>query len=242
MKTSAERGRGEAGFSLMELMIAMAVTVVVMGIAAHLLASGVNIRAREERRSDALADVRRALSTMSREIGNAGYGLPAGLTGNGIVAADSDSDQIRIISNADQFVDGGESPDTVSSADEDIVYRFVDDPATDQSYIMRFDVNTVISGSTVLANRIDSLVIRYFDERVTYTAGACDVGIDMATVTNSAGAAEAEVTPDEAKYVVIAACVSLPPVGTPGSPGYQAGSRTQLITDVALRNADASVY
>lgn len=230
----------EAGFSLPELMIAMAVTLVIMGIAASFLASSVNVRAREDRRTDAIADVRRALSTMTRELGNAGYQLPANLAGNGIVAANSNSSQIRIITNLDRFT--GDTPDTVSSQDEDVTYQFISNAQSDQSYILRYDVNSAVAGTTVLANRVDSLVIRYFDRRVTYQSGTCQEGIKMSTVRNSANTLQAEVAPSLARYVVISACVSLPQVGSPGSPGYQPASRTQLISDVELRNADAKNY
>jgi Tfp pilus assembly protein PilW len=230
----------EAGFSLAELLIAMTITLVIMGIAASLLASSVNVRAREDRRTDAIADVRRALGTMTREIGNAGYQLPADLAGNGIVAANSNSSQIRIISNLDRFTGG--TPGTVSGQDEDVTYQFIGNAQSDQSYILRYDVNSSVAGTTVLANRIDALVIRYFDRRVTYQSGTCQEGIKMSTVRNSANTLQAEVAPSLARYVVISACVSLPQVGKPGSPGYQAASRTQLISDVELRNADAKNY
>lgn len=241
--TTKKQMRSDAGFSLIELMVAMAITVFVMGIAVTLLASSVNVRAREDRRTDAIADVRRALSVMTREIGNAGYQLPATLAGNGIVAANSNSSQIRLITNSDRFsTAAGATPDTVSSQDEDVIYQFVSNPLADQSYILRYDVNSAISGTTVLANRIDAMVIRYFDQRVTYQSGACQEGIKMSTVRNAAGVLQAEVSPSQASYVVISVCVSLPQVSSPGSPGYQPASRTQMITDVELRNANAKNY
>jgi Tfp pilus assembly protein PilW len=240
MEQKQKQTGSEAGFSLAELMIAMTVTLVIMAIAASFLASSVNVRAREDRRTDAIADVRRALSTMTREIGNAGYQLPANLAGNGIVAANSNSSQIRVITNSDRFT--GDTPDTVSSQDEDITYQFISNAQSDQSYILRYDVNSAVAGTTVLANRVDSLVIRYFDRRVTYQSGTCQEGIKMSTVRNSANALQAEVAPSLARYVVISACVSLPQVGSPGSPGYQPASRTQMISDVELRNADAKNY
>jgi type II secretory pathway pseudopilin PulG len=244
MKKNAQQARkGEAGFSLIELMIAMGLTVLVMGLASTLIGSAVNVRAREDRRSDAIADVRRALNTMTREISNAGYELPSTLAGNGLVDANSNSTQIRVVSNSDHYsTAAGATPNSVTSADEDVSYQWINDAATGQSYILRFDVNSFVGGTTVLANRIDSFVIRYYDRRVTYSPGTCTQGIDTATVRNSAGALQAEVAPSRASYVVIAACVQLPQVGTPGSPGYEAASRMQLISDVELRNADAKIY
>jgi type II secretory pathway pseudopilin PulG len=248
MKRDVTRRGGEAGFSLLELMIAMGMTVMVLGLASALIASAVNVRAREDRRTDALSDVRRTLNTMTREIGNAGYGLPAGMPGNGIVAANSNSGQIRVLSNPDRFNTApGATPAGPYGPDEDVIYRFVDDPANDQSYILRFDVNSVITQTTVLANRVDSMAIHYFDRRVTYQPGGCAVAGGVATgditnVLNSSGLAQTEVAPAQAKYLVISACVSLPQIGSAGSPGFQPASRTQLISDVQLRNAQADSY
>jgi Tfp pilus assembly protein PilW len=238
------RSVGDAGFSLLELVIAMGLTLIVLSVSSALLAAAVRVRAREDRRSDAIADVRRALNTMTREIANAGYELPSNRAGNGIVSADSDSASIRLITNPDRFsTDAGATPDAASSQDEDVIYRWVDDVANNQSYILRFDVNSAaIQHTTVLANRVDSFVIRYYDRRVTYQAGTCQQGLNPATVVNSTGAVQAEVAPAQATYVVVAVCVDLPAVGTPGSEGYQPASQTQLISDVQLRNAAATGY
>jgi hypothetical protein len=91
----------------------------------------------------------------------------------------------------------------------------------------------------VLANRIDSIVLRYYDEKVTYdtTFDAVTGDCDITNVTNAAGSAEAEVAPSAAIYIVIAVGTTLRPVGAPGSPGYQPESRVQLTSDVVLRNA-----
>lgn len=235
--------RGEAGFSLLELVIAMGLMVFVMSAAAALIGSAVNIRSREDRRSDGVADVRRSLNAMTREIGNAGYELPPGLPGNGIVAADSNSSQIRVVSNLDKFSTApGATPSAVASPDEDVLFRLINDATNNESYILRFDVNADVNATTVLANRIDAMVIHYFDRRVTYTPGQCGQQNDITNVRNSAGAAQAEVTPGLATYVVISVCVTLPQVGAPGAPGYQPASRSQLISDVMLRNASASSY
>ena len=246
MKRDETGNRAEAGFSLLELMIAMGMTVMVLGVASALLASAVNIRAREDRRTDAISDVRRTLNTMTRELTNAGYGLPSGMAGNGLVAADSNATQIRVVSNTDRFSTApGATPNGPNSPDEDVIYRFVVDNANNESYIMRFDVNSVITQSTILANRIDALVIHYFNQRVRYTPGGgdnCGQQNDITNVLNAAGVAQAEVPPAQASFLVISACVSLPQVGTAGSPGFQPAMRTQLVSDVQMRNAVAASY
>src|SRR6266699_671789 len=70
----------DAGFSLLELIITMAIMLVVMVGASTLLATSLRTRTRENLRSDALAAAQRALNIMSREIGNSGYGRISTMT------------------------------------------------------------------------------------------------------------------------------------------------------------------
>src|SRR5437660_12448847 len=97
MNKSDTKPVAQSGFSLLELMIGMAITLVIVTIGSTLLASSFAIRGRENQRSAAIADAQRALNTMSREIANAGYGLST----NGIVAGDSGLTQIRVRSDLD---------------------------------------------------------------------------------------------------------------------------------------------
>jgi prepilin-type N-terminal cleavage/methylation domain-containing protein len=216
------------GFSLIELIIAMAITLVLMGMATTLIAGALRTRTREHQKSDALADTQRALNIMSREIADAGFHLNT----NGIVAAESDATRIRIRTNLNKFdysVDAS-SRDTITDAGEDVTY-FIN-VAANTNYLARHDEYG--TGNTVLANRLDSFNIHYFDQRVTYTSdnGASDISNASAT----------EVLPAQAKYIVIAVSVTLNQVGQPGAPGYQPGSTVLLCSDVTLRNADLSNY
>jgi prepilin-type N-terminal cleavage/methylation domain-containing protein len=237
------RSQNQAGFSLIELIIAMAITLTITALSASLLASGFNVRSREDRKSDAVADVQRALNIMTREISNTGLKLPSGLpavASNGIVTNDSDSESIRIVSNlngmpdpANAYAEDGD----VTDMDEDVKFLMYVDATIGQRYIVRYEKNGS-NQTTVLANRIDSLIFRYYDEKVTYSttinaAGACDI----TNVVNASGVAESEVSPGAAKFVVIAVGVSLPAVGAPNSDGYQPPSQVQLTSDVTLRNS-----
>jgi prepilin-type N-terminal cleavage/methylation domain-containing protein len=213
-----------AGFSLLELIIAMTITLVLMGLASALIASSFNVRGRENQKSSALADAQRALNGMTREIANSGFGL----SNNGIVATESNSTSIRVRANLNAF-DKENTSNSVSDSDEDVVYKLFTD--TTQSYVERIDVNSG-SRTTVLANRVDSLVIRYYAEKVAYTPGVCNINTTTTEVLSKS----------QAKYIVIAACVQLPAFGTPGSPGYQPVSSVQLISDVSLRNSDLVTY
>jgi hypothetical protein len=92
--------------------------------------------------------------------------------------------------------------------------------------------------TTVLANRIDSLVFRYYDEKVTYETTVDSNGVcDITNVVNASGLAKSEVSPASAKFVVIAVGVTLPAVGAVDSSGYQPPSQVQLTSDVVLRNS-----
>lgn len=231
MNKSHTKSSAQSGFSLLELVIGMAVTLVIVTIASTLLASSFAIRGRENQRSSAIADAQRALNTMSREIANAGYGLST----NGIVAGDSGLTQIRVRSDLD--LSGA-----TSANDEDLKFVLVND--ANGSFIVRMNLQPAQT-TGLIANRIDGLKIRYYDERVTYTIGDCKLAVancDITNVRNSAGAVEAEVTPDLAKYIVLILRVALPAVGTPGSPGYQPPSATQLVSTVTLRNSNLQTY
>lgn len=134
-----------SGFSLLELLIAMTITLAVMAAASTLLATSLRTRTRENQRSNALASAQRALNIMSREIGNSGYGL----TDNGIVVVDSDEDSIRVRANLDNGID-------LNQTDEDV--RFVFQSAN--FVIVRVD-NT--GTAVVLASNITGLEIDYLD-------------------------------------------------------------------------------
>ena len=233
----------QSGFSLLELIIAMGITVTIMGLSSSLLAGSFNIRSREDRKSDAIADVQRALNIMTREISNAGMKLPAGLpnvSSNGIVTGDSDTKSIRIVSNLNGMPDSANGyfeDSDVNDTDEDVKFLMYVDADRGQRYIVRYEKNGS-NQTTVLANRIDSLVFRYYDEKVTYsTTVDADGTCDITNVVNAAGTAKTEVSPGSAKYVVIAVGVTLPSVGSVGATGYQPASRVQLTSDVVLRNS-----
>lgn len=225
--STPQAGGRERGFSLLELLFAMTVTMVVTVLASNLIAGALKTRTRENQRSEALADAQRAVYVMSREIASTGFGL----TGNGIVGSESNATAIRVRANLNAL-EGQITSNRTSDADEDIKYLLYTD-AAGSSYIIRVDVNTG-ARTTILANRVDSLQLRYYEDRIDYTVANCDI-------TATGGAAEVT-NKGEAGFLVMALCVQLPAVGQPGSVGYQPASRVQLTTDIALRNADLLNY
>lgn len=217
----------ERGFSLIELMIAMTVTIVIATIASTLVAQSFRMRSREDARSDAIADAQRALNIVSREIANSGFGL----LDNGLVPGDTGPGSIRFRANLNAYTrdaDGNVVPGAgfVTDPDEDIKYTMYNDDAANRHYLVRYDVTTGgRDGTTVLANRLDNFQLKYFD-----TAGT-----ELDVVTN----------PDasrDAWRVRITVGVILPAEGVPGSPGYQPVSTLNLVSDVVLRNASQITY
>jgi prepilin-type N-terminal cleavage/methylation domain-containing protein len=220
----ARKSNRSAGFSIIELMMAMTITLILMSLASFLIAGSFNVRGRENQKSSALADAQRALNAMTREIANSGFGL----SNNGIVTAQSSSTAIRIRANLNAF-DRKSTSASVVDSDEDVLYSLFTDST--QSYVERIDVNSG-ARTTVLANRVDALVIKYYANTIDYTSGTCSINTNATEVTDKT----------LAKYIVIVACVQLPAVGRPGAPGYQPPTNVQLTSDVSLRNSDLVHY
>lgn len=221
MNTPYSGKHNEAGFSLVELLIAMTIIIIGMGVASNLLAQSFGIRTREDTRSDAIADAQRALNIMSRELANAGFGM----TDNGLVPADSDATSIRIRANLNAYL-GQVTSNTVTDRDEDIKYIMYVDDAAQRRYLVRYDVNLPAPmNQTVLANRIDNLTITYFDA----AGNQLNVAATPALAANAA-------------RLGLAVRVALPAVGARGASNYQPPSQVQLTSSVVLRNARLLTY
>ena len=222
----------EQGFSLIELIIGMSITLTIMSIAAALLSGSFNIRSRENRRSEGLAAAQHALNSMARDIANAGFGLKK----NGIVNQDSDASSIRIRANLNAFAAAPGSA-TLADADEDVEYflhKTDSDPNSSRGALMRYDVNT--KQSRLLVSNVDDFEIYYFNQKVDYTLDPTG-GI----IVTTPGVAEVGDQSDTA-YVVITLMINLDAVGQQGSPGYVPASKVQLATDVAVRNRNLAFF
>jgi type II secretory pathway pseudopilin PulG len=228
-----------AGFSLYELIIAMTITIVLMGLASVLIARAFSMRSREDQHADALADAQRALNIMSREIASSGFNM----SNNGIVPGDSDTTSIRIRANLNKYDTSvgatARSGISVPGEDkgEDIKYFLNDAGFT--KYLVRYDKYAQQvpddQRTSVLANRIDSLKIHYFDQKVTYTTSDCDISSPSQTELATTNLIQA-------KYIVVGACVTLLAVGNPGTPGFQPEQKVLLVSDIALRRANLRTY
>jgi len=141
-----------SGFSIIELLIAMTIMLVVLGLAANLFSKSLSTRQRESSRTDALTAAQAALNVMSREIANSGYGL----LDNGVVFADSGKENLHFLSNIKN------TNGVVADPGENITYFF--DPSTES--ILRYDANE--NGvnqpqTSVIINRISKVEFQYFD-------------------------------------------------------------------------------
>lgn len=217
---------GGAGFSLAELLIAMTITLLLLGLVSALFARSLSIRARESRRTDALTSAQAALNVMSREISNTGYGIlyksaasGAEIPSNGIIIDDSNRQRIHFRANITNEGDFGKE---TTSPGEDVTYFF--DAATDS--IVRYDPRGDTSGAfpapqtSVIVNRISDVKFGYFD----YT------GSSSTPIPNDdKGAATPTVNTGRVRITIT---VRLDPVQ--GQPN----GNVIFTSDVTLRNSD----
>ena len=160
------------GFSLIELMIAMTITLILLGITAGLFSSAMGTRARETRKTDALIEARAAINVISREVANSGYGMASKAVEsykpiNGIVLSDSNANRIHFNSNV--VNSNGCSKDR----GEDVTY-FFDEPTRSIVRHERFATDAVSNNpcsssalakteTSVVVNRISNITLRYFN-------------------------------------------------------------------------------
>lgn len=211
----------QTGFSLIELLIALTITIIIVSLAFTLLAQSLNRKIRDETQVSALADANQALSRISQEIINSGFGLGT----NGLVAADCTEEKIRIRANLNALMKQTTSG-TVTDPDEDLIFQLASNPGGG-SALIRTDVNT--GESAVVATSIDDKDIN----------GDGDGDGLTFIYLNSAGV---EVAPQNAVKLEIIIRVTLPQVGQVGSPGYQPEVTKQLTSSVVLRNSNLLAY
>ncbi len=206
------KNSGASGYSIVELIIAMTIMLIILGLASSLFSRSLATRQRESSRTDALTSAQAALNVISRELANTGYGL----AGNGIVlGADSDDEKLHFLSNIEN---GNE---TFTDPGENITYYF--DPATQS--ILRHDaygtvpvapatVGTPLSSTIV--NRISDLGFQYFD----YEGNNPPTGPNLIPTVNTS-------------RIRVTVTVSLENVQGQVNP-----QSVVLVSDVTLRNSD----
>lgn len=221
----AIKSKSNSGFSLLELVIAMTLMLVLLGVVSTLMAKSFSVRARESRQVDALATAQGALSVISREVSNSGFGIYnySGTViqgaNNGIVLADSNANRIRVRSNLENSGGIPTSPGAttlvLNQPGEDVTYFF----HTATSSIVRYDPNgggTGVPETSVVVNRISNVTFQYFN----YSGGSSAAAGPFTSPTDSTG------------RVRIVVDVRLDPVA--GQPDNQ---MVTFASDVSLRNS-----
>ncbi len=203
-------------------MIGMTITLMLLGVMSSVVFRATGVNQRETRKADALVSAQAALNLMSREIGNAGFGIYMDAItqtpSNGIVIADSNSQQIRVRSNFDNVGDYslpvGSTVLATNESGEDVTFFF--DPSTRS--IVRYDFNAPSGtpASSVVVNRISNVTFQYFN----YTSSSSTV-TPSATPTSATG------------RVRITVLVELEPV-----PGQAINEVVSFSSDVTLRNSN----
>jgi type II secretory pathway pseudopilin PulG len=152
----------EDGFSLVELILSLVITLIILGGAVAVYTASLRTRERESGRVDALNAAQAALSVMSREIGNAGFGLA---NDNGLVLADCGEKKIRVRANINN-VDGA-----TTSPGEDLMYLY----DTASLSVVRFDRNaTLVDETSGIINRVSDVDFEYhnYNDDGTSSIGA----------------------------------------------------------------------
>ena len=145
---SETRRSTASGYSLVELLLALAISLIILGAAVSVYSGALSSRAREASRTDAITSAQAALNIMSREIGNSGYGLT---NQNGLVLADCSGKAVRFRANLVNA--GGNS--TTSDAGEDVMFYY---DSASQS-VVRYDRNTGITSGVI--NRVSDVDFVY---------------------------------------------------------------------------------
>ncbi len=133
------------GFSLVELLLSLTITLVILGAAVAAFSGALSTRAREQGRTDAITSTQAALNLMSREIGNSGYGL----VNNGIVIANSGQKFLRFRVNINN------NNNTTTDPGEDITYYY----EVDSQSVVRFDRNA--GTTTGVINQVSDVDFEY---------------------------------------------------------------------------------
>ena len=150
-----------SGFSLVELIMSLTLSLLILGVGVTMFSGALGSRDRETSRTDALTSAQAALNIMSREIGNAGFGL----TDNGIVISDSDANRMHFRANIENTGSNGTS---TAQPGEDVAFYY---DSVSQS-VVRFDR---VSGTSGIINRVSHVDFAYYDYTVDPVTGAVTV-------------------------------------------------------------------
>ena len=141
------------GFSLIELIISMLVTLIFLGGAVAIFTNQLQSRRYQGARADAITSAQAAINILSREIGNSGYGLKRGiLASNGLVLGDCTATRLHFRANTNN------SNVTTSDPGEDVTFFY---DSTSQS-IVRYDAANLGSSAGII-NQVSNVTFTYYD-------------------------------------------------------------------------------
>jgi len=141
------------GFSVVELIVSMVLSLVILGGAVTLYNSQLSSRIFQGARGDAITSAQAAINILSREIGNSGYGLKRGiLASNGLVLADCNATRLHFRANLDN------TNATTTDPGEDVTFYY---DATSQS-VVRFDRANGGTTSGII-NQVSNVSFTYYD-------------------------------------------------------------------------------
>lgn len=172
-RINLKREDTQLGFTLIELIISMVITLVILGVAVMTFTNALSSRDRQASTTDAITSAQAALNIMSREIGNSGYGL----TTNGIVLEDSGVNKLHFRTNTDNsdFATDGPGEDVTFYCDS--CGQCADGGA---GSILRHDSNTGVTSGII--NRVSRVDFTYYNYSGTGTPTAGAVALNTSRV------------------------------------------------------------
>jgi prepilin-type N-terminal cleavage/methylation domain-containing protein len=159
--------RYESGFTLIEMIISMVITLIILGVAVATFSGALTSRIREAGRTDAITSAQAALNIMTREIGNSGYGL----TNNGLVVNQASYSTDNCNENQIHFRSNINNSDLLTNGiGEDITFYF--DPASRS--VVRYDPAASPQTSGII-NSVSDVDFYYYNFGVgcPNTPGGC---------------------------------------------------------------------
>ncbi len=166
----ATRGGGSEGFTLMELVIVLAISSILMAAVMSTMATLQRSFTTQDVAADTQQDVRMAMVLMTRDIKQAGLD-PLTSAGSGFERADSS--YIRVTS--DRIPTGGiEANGTIDDTNFERVSYFRD-PGTNELRIRLYEGSVVSETTQTLADNITNLQFTYFDADGVVTADMPDI-------------------------------------------------------------------
>jgi prepilin-type N-terminal cleavage/methylation domain-containing protein len=141
----------EAGFTLIELIVSMVLTLIILGVGVTVFSSALKGRNYQTARTDAIVSAQAAINIISRDVGNSGYGL----LNNGIVLGDSTADRLHFRTNVLN------SNYVTTDPNEDITF-FCDACSEDGGSVVRYDASGTGSTSGII-NKVSRVRFQYWD-------------------------------------------------------------------------------